>query len=86
LTFSGKKLSLNFSTSAAGGLKVQLEQIDGKPYPGFALDDCKEIIGDEIARDVLWKNGSNVSALAGKIVRIRIVMKDAELYSLKFDE
>ena len=86
LTFSGKKLSLNFSTSAAGGLKVQLEQVDGTPYPGFALDDCVEIIGDEIARNVLWKNGSDVSALAGKIVRIRIVMKDAELYSLKFDE
>jgi len=86
LTFSGKRLSLNFSTSAAGGLKVQLEQVDGTPFPGFALDDCTEIIGDEIARDVLWKNGSDVSVLAGKIVRIRIVMKDADLYSLKFDE
>ena len=86
LTFSGKKLSLNFSTSAAGGLKVQLEQVDGAPYPGFALDDCREIIGDEIARDVLWKNGSDVSSLADKIVRLRIVMKDADLYSLKFEE
>jgi len=86
LTFSGKRLSLNFSTSAAGGLKVQLEQADGTPYPGFALDDCKETIGDEIARDVLWQNGSDVSSLAGKIVRIRISMKDADLYSLKFEE
>ena len=86
LTFSGKKLSLNFSTSAAGGLKVQLEQADGTPYPGFQLDDCIEIIGDEIARDVLWKNGSDVSTLAGKTVRIRIAMKDADLFSLKFDE
>ena len=60
--------------------------MDGTPYPGFALDDCNEIIGNEIARDVLWKNGSDVSTLAGKIVRIRIVMKDADLYSLKFDE
>ena len=86
LKFSGKKLSLNFSTSAAGGLKVQLEQADGKPYPGFTLDDCKEIIGDEIARYVVWKNGNNVSSLVGKIVRIRIAMKDADLYSLQFDE
>jgi hypothetical protein len=84
LIFSGKRLSLNFSTSAAGGLKVQLEQADGTPYPGFALEDCNEIIGDEIARDVLWKNGSDVSALAGKVVRIRMAMKDADLYSLKF--
>ncbi|MCL2304887.1 MAG: hypothetical protein FWC43_06040 [Planctomycetaceae bacterium] len=86
LTFSGKRLSLNFSTSAAGGLKVQLEQSDGTPYPGFSLDDCKEIIGDEIARDVSWQGGTDVSSLAGKIVQIRIVMKDADLYSLKFEE
>jgi hypothetical protein len=86
LTFSGKKMSLNFSTSAAGGLKVQFEQPDGTPYPGFALEDCKEIIGNEIARDVLWKNGTDVSSLAGKTVRIRIFLKDADLYSLRFEE
>ena len=86
LTFTGSRLSLNFSTSAAGGMKVQLEQIDGMPYPGFALDDCREIIGDEIARDVWWTNGTDVSSLAGKIVRIRIAMNDADLFSLKFDE
>lgn len=33
LTFSGKELSLNFSTSAAGGVKVGIEETDGKPYP-----------------------------------------------------
>ena len=86
LTFSGNRLSLNFSTSAAGGLFVQLEQLDGTPLSGFALEDCKEVIGDEIARDVLWKNGTDVSSLAGKPVRIRIAMKDADLYSLKFEE
>ena len=86
LTFSGNRLSLNFSTSAAGGMFVQLEQIDGTPWPGFALEDCREIIGDEIARNVLWKDGTDVSALAGKIVRIRIVMNDADIYSLKFEQ
>jgi hypothetical protein len=86
LTFSGRKLSLNFSTSAAGGLKVQLEQLNGTPFLGFALDDCKEIIGDEIARDVWWQNGNDISSLAGKTVRLRIAMKDADLYSLKFEE
>jgi len=86
LRFTGKTLSLNFSTSAAGGMKVQLEQIDGKPYSGFSMLDCKEIIGDEIARDVLWSDGTDVSSLAGKVIRIRVSMKDAELYSIKFEE
>ncbi|MFO1020045.1 MAG: hypothetical protein U0903_05040 [Planctomycetales bacterium] len=29
--FSGKKLTLNFATSAAGGIRVELQQPDGKP-------------------------------------------------------
>ena len=36
LTFTGNKLTLNFSTSAAGGVKVELQDIDGKAIPGFA--------------------------------------------------
>jgi hypothetical protein len=86
LIFTGKHLMLNFSTSAAGGLKVQIEQVDGTPYPGFTFSDCKEIIGNEVTRYVLWKNGTDVSSLAGKTVRLRIVMKDADIYSLCFQE
>ncbi|MCB1088542.1 MAG: hypothetical protein KDM63_16010, partial [Verrucomicrobiae bacterium] len=31
LTFSGSRLSLNFSTSAAGGIRVEIQDADGKP-------------------------------------------------------
>ena len=40
-------------------------------------------IGD-IARLVTWKSGSSVAVLAGKPVRLRFVMKDADLYSPRF--
>jgi hypothetical protein len=86
LTFTGKKLSLNFATSAAGSLRVEIQSVDGKPVPGFALEDCDEIFGDTLARTVTWKNQSDVSALAGKPVQLRMVMSDADLYSLKFEE
>ena len=43
------KLTLNFSTSAAGGVRVELQAPDGQPIPGFALADCQEVFGDEIA-------------------------------------
>ncbi len=33
---------------------------------------------------VKWKTGSDVSALAGQTVRLRFVMKDADLYALRF--
>jgi hypothetical protein len=84
LTFAGKELSLNFATSAAGGIRVEVQDAAGKPLPGFALADSVETIGNEIDRAVRWKAGSDVGALAGKPVRLRFVMRDARLYALQF--
>lgn len=84
LTFSGKTLEINYSTSAGGSIRVEIQDAAGKPAPGFALEDCPMIIGDEIARGVTWKAGGDVSRLAGKPVRLRFVMQDADLFSLRF--
>lgn len=84
LQFSGDRLSLNCSTSAAGGLRVEIQDAAGRPLPGFGLADCAEIIGDEIDRVVKWKGGSDLSALAARPVRLRFAMKDADLFSLRF--
>lgn len=86
LTFKGGELSINFGTSAAGSVRVEIQDASGKAIPGFSLADATEQIGNEIARTVTWKGGSDVAALAGKPVRLRFVMKDADLYSFKFNE
>jgi hypothetical protein len=77
-------MEINYSTSAAGGIRIEIQSAAGKPLPGFALEDCKEIIGDHIERVVAWKGTSDVSKLAGKTVRLRFVMKDADLFAIKF--
>lgn len=82
--FSGEVLEVNFSTSAAGSLRVEIQGLDGKAEEGYGLADAQESIGDEISRIVRWKNGPSVSALAGKPVRLRFVLKDADLYSFRF--
>jgi hypothetical protein len=84
LIFAGHELSLNFSTSAAGGVKVGFEDADGRPIPGFSIDDCMMQIGNEIDRKVTWKSGADVSAVAGKPARLRFSMKDADIYSFQF--
>ncbi|MHC4878492.1 MAG: hypothetical protein ACYTGL_18755 [Planctomycetota bacterium] len=84
LKFDGNQLTLNFATSAAGSIRVELQAVDGKPIPGFALGDCAEVFGDAIDRTVTWKSGSDVSSLAGKPVRLRISLQDADLYSFQF--
>ncbi len=84
--FSGNRLNINYSTSAAGGLRVELQTADGKPIEGFSLADCPEIIGDRIEHTVNWKSGADVSKLAGQTVRLRFELQDADLYSLQFCE
>jgi hypothetical protein len=42
------------------------------------------VIGNEIERAVEWKGG-DLSALAGKPVRLRFVMADADLYAVRFE-
>ena len=84
LVFSGRELAVNYSTSAAGGMRVEVQEADGKPILGFSLDDCPEIIGDEIERVVSWKDGSDLARLAGRPARLRIVMKDADLFAIRF--
>lgn len=85
LTFEGRSLLLNFATSAPGGIRVEVQDEQGKPIDGFALADCRELIGNDIERPVLW-TGGDLAALAGKTVRLRFVMKDADLFAMRFGD
>jgi hypothetical protein len=84
LTFSGRQLEINYATSAAGEMRVELQDGEGKPLPGFTLADCEPIWGDHIARIVKWKGGDDVSAHAGKPVRLHFEMSDADLFAIRF--
>ena len=84
LVFEGKELVLNYSTSAAGSIRVEVLDAGGKPVNGHTLDDCPEIYGDRIEGVVSWTGGTDVSQLAGRPIRLRFVMIDADLYSLRF--
>jgi hypothetical protein len=84
IIFEGSKLLINFSTSAAGSIRVEVQDANGEAFDGFALTDCHEIYGDQIERAVKWRDGSNLGRLAGKPIRLRFVMRDADLYSICF--
>ena len=118
LTFEGRYLELNYATSAAGSIRVEVQDQGGRPIPGYTLEECPYIVGNELSRHVGWdpkavrhplpetgapmeamrddgevgyKEGpvlreapSDLSRLAGTPVRLRFVMKDADLFSLRF--
>jgi len=83
LIFAGATLLLNFAPSAAGSIRVEIQNEAGSPFPGFSLADCHEVVGNEIERGVAW-NGGNLAALSGKPVRLRFVVKDADLFAMRF--
>lgn len=84
LRFDGSRLEINYATSAAGGLRVELQDAEGNPLPGFSLADCDLIVGDEIDRIISWHGRSDLNSLRGRVLRLRIEMRDADLYSFRF--
>jgi hypothetical protein len=80
----GGELVVNLSTSAAGSLRVELRSAENRPIPGYRLTDCPAIVGDQIERLVSWNRGADLSRLAGRPVRLRMVLADADLYGLRF--
>jgi len=83
IRFMGNRLVLNCSTSAAGMIRVEIQDDAGNPIKGVTLTDCEEVFGDSHERTVTWKGG-DVGRLAGKSVRLRFELKDADLYSFRF--
>ena len=84
IVFDGKTLVINYATSAFGSLQVELQSPEGNAIEGFRLEQCPVVYGDEIAHQVKWDGGPDVSRLAGQKVRIRFRIADGDLYSFRF--
>ena len=83
--FDGGNLALNMETSGAGDIRVEIQNAEGKPIKGYTLADCPPIFGDTLRHVVRWKErGGDVRSLAGKPIRLRFVLKDADLYAFQF--
>ncbi len=83
LRFAGTRLELNYATGAAGKVCVEIQDEAGRPLPGFGLEDCAPLIGDHISRLVSWRGSPQLPPVAGKVMRLRFALKDADLYSLR---
>ncbi|MGC9317596.1 MAG: hypothetical protein ACP5KN_06105 [Armatimonadota bacterium] len=85
ITFEGGSLALNLETSGAGGVQVELQSAEGEPIDGYALADCPPIFGDDLRHIVRWDgNSGDLRPLEGRPVRLRFVLRDADLYSFQF--
>ncbi len=78
------RLMINYSTSATGTIRCAILDAGGEPIEGYSIDDCDPVYGDHIQREVTWSGNAELAPLAGKPVRLKFVMSDADLYAIQF--
>ena len=81
IIFDGTALHLNFSTSAYGYIYVSVLDENGNDLSGESV----EVFGDNIDRRVVFSDGFDLSTLREKAVRLKFRMRDAKLFSIKFE-
>lgn len=87
LTLDGDRFFINYSSSPIGYVKVLILDSQFKELKGFGENDAVLLRGDEIDAEVTWNSGRKISELSGKNVRIKFIVKDADVFSFGvFDE
>ena len=90
-TFEGGRLLVNAWTRFGGELSMELVDAStasmreaGDTVAGRTFADCDAITGDHLETSISWNGDSDLSAWAGKPVRLRVRMRRARLYALQF--
>lgn len=77
------ELSFNLSTSAGGAFQVEVCDEKGEPLKGYTFSDMNVFYGDKISFIPEWKGRKFSELPAGKF-RLRIKMRECDLYSISF--
>ncbi|MBT7299705.1 MAG: hypothetical protein HN849_09335 [Victivallales bacterium] len=86
--FKGKGLFLNLDTSGMGLMRVELQDADGKPIPGFTMDDCDRIhTANVTSRRVTWRGKEDLAGLSSQAVKLHFELQfGTRLYSFRFGD
>jgi hypothetical protein len=84
LVFTGDALALNYTTSAGGSVRLEIQDAQGSPVPEFALQDHDPLVGDAIDQAASRKKKRNLAALAGRTSRRRCVLQEADIFAIQF--
>ncbi|WP_018628412.1 hypothetical protein [Niabella aurantiaca] len=80
LQLDGNKFLLNYSTSSVGYVKVVFLDESLREIAGFSERDAKKMTGDRIDQEISWGSAS-LGELKGKTIRIKFIIRDADIYS-----
>ena len=78
----GSRLLLNARTLEEGSVRVELQDSEGNVFPGLSLEDGVPFSGDEVEAEFRWQE-SGLEETFRRVVRLRVVLDKAHLYSLQ---
>jgi hypothetical protein len=87
IRFAGDHLIVNAAARRGGAIRVGLLNADGQPIPGRGVAECRALTSDHESWTVSWTdeaNGDDVSGLSRQTIRLRIEMRDADLFGFQF--
>jgi hypothetical protein len=80
LRFSGKHLFVN-SDAAGGELRVEVLDASGNVVTPFTRENCAPVCFDSTIQPVKWQGADDLSAVAGKAVKLRFHLRAGRLYA-----
>ncbi len=82
LKMTGDSLLVN--AEVRGELRVEILNEKRQPMVGYSAADCDPIRSDELRHIVRWKGKANLDRLREKPIRLRFLLKNADLYAFWF--
>jgi hypothetical protein len=80
----GDRIQINVDASA-GQVRVDLLDAEGNPIPAFSGESSRAYRNvDQLRMEPQWNAGADLSALKGKVIRLKFHLKNAKLYSFRF--
>jgi hypothetical protein len=85
---AGRELLLNFKTEAGGYIRAELinrvavaQKAETPPLEGYSFGECDPLYGDSLSQPVTWRGRSDLSALKGRNILVRLHMVKANVFA-----
>ena len=83
LRLRGKLIRINAATSATGEIRAELLDKEFDAIAGRGLAEAIPIVGDHADAVLAWTGGGDLAALEGEFVRVRFMMRNARIFSMR---
>ncbi|MBC8352078.1 MAG: hypothetical protein H8E66_08810 [Planctomycetes bacterium] len=85
IRFAGDRLVVNASARPGGDVRVGLLDAEGRPIPGRGVTECAVRSDDKESWTVSWADGPGVARLSEQSIRLRIELRDADVFGFQFE-